>query len=54
MYKDKYYSKYAYLEGGQGVFGEVDQNGGRRVVSPVEITDGSFGAAGMAARITLN
>ena len=26
MYKDKYYAKYAYLEGDQGVFGEFDQN----------------------------
>jgi len=42
MYKDKYYAKYAYLEGGQGVFGEFDQNAGTARCPPVEIADGSF------------
>ena len=42
MYKDKYYSKYAYLESGQGVCGEVDQNAACRF--PIEIADGSLGS----------
>ena len=40
MYKDKYYSKYAYLESSQGVWGEVDRNAAYR--SPIEIADGSL------------
>ena len=42
MYKDKYYSKYAYLEGGQGVCGEVDRNAA--CCFPIEIADGSLGS----------
>jgi hypothetical protein len=41
MYKDKYYAKYAYLEGSQGAFREVDQNAGTAYCSPVEIAEGS-------------
>ena len=42
MYKDKYYSKYAYLESSQGVCGEVDQNAACRF--PIEIAGGSLGS----------
>jgi succinoglycan biosynthesis transport protein ExoP len=35
MYKDKYYAKYAYCEGGQGVCGEVGQNAGTACYSPI-------------------
>jgi Mrp family chromosome partitioning ATPase len=42
MYKDKYYSKYAYLEGSQGIWGEGDQNAGTACRSPIEIADGSL------------
>jgi hypothetical protein len=35
MYKDKYYAKYAYSEGSQGVCGEVDQNAGTACYSPI-------------------
>ena len=42
MYKDKYYTKYAYLESSQGVCGEVDQNAACRF--PIEIAGGSLGS----------
>jgi succinoglycan biosynthesis transport protein ExoP len=42
MYKDKYYAKYAYLEGSRGAFGEIDQNAGTACCSPIEIADGSL------------
>lgn len=41
-YKDKYYSKYAYLESSQGLCGEVDQNA--VCYSPIEIAGGSLGS----------
>jgi Mrp family chromosome partitioning ATPase len=41
-YKDKYYSKYAYLESSRGLCGEVDQNA--VCYSPIEIAGGSLGS----------
>jgi succinoglycan biosynthesis transport protein ExoP len=43
MYKDKYYAKYAYLEGSQGVCAKVDRNAGP-ACSPIKIVDGSLGS----------
>jgi succinoglycan biosynthesis transport protein ExoP len=42
MYKDKYYAKYADVEGNQGLCGEFVQNASTAFCPPIEIADGFF------------